>query len=512
MITIGELLYNNALKFPNKTALADLDRRYTFGQFNGRVNRLANALIALRLKIGDKVAVYARNSIEYMEIFHAAAKIGVGLVTLNFWLRMREVAVLYNHSDATCFIIDEPYQESFAKNRDQFNRLMDNRVIVIGRADSPSWHAYQKLVEAYPDHEPGVTVASRDAYWMMYTSGTTGNPKGVIRSHERTNLCSWYAALEFGFNQDDYFLAVSPFFHGVTFFALMVLQLGGSVFVLREFDPDRVLKIIEQEGITSTFMVPTMLDMVLASPVLSERNPSRMRVLVTGAAPLPSLVKKRIMEAFGPVLYEFYGATESGYMTVLHPRDQERKNRCCGQPCFGALMQVRDAEGNPLGPGQVGELFSKCAGRFDGYYKDPQRTREALQGEWFTAGDLGMKDEENFYYIVDRKTDMIISGGENIYPREIEDVLRFMPEIEDCAVIGVADPLWGEAVKAFLVVKKDHQLSAKKVQEHCMDHLAGFKKPKFVEFITELPRTASGKVMKNVLRGKEIRPVTKEEG
>jgi acyl-CoA synthetase (AMP-forming)/AMP-acid ligase II len=338
---------------------------------------------------------------------------------------------------------------------------------------------------------------------MLYTSGTTGNPKGLIRSHRRTSLCSWYATLEFGFTHDDYFMAISPFFHGVTFFALMALQLGASVFVVREFEPDQVLRNIAREGISASFMVPTMLDMILACPALSEHDTSSLRMLITGAAPLPTQVKRKILETFGPVLYEFYAASESGYLTVMHPRDQERKTRSCGQACFGASIEIRDPHGKSLDPGQVGELWSKCAGRFDEYYKDPERTEEALKGEWFTAGDLALRDDENFFYIVDRKTDMIISGGENIYPREIEDVLRFMEEVEDCAVIGVPDPRWGEAVKAFVVTRPGHDLSAEEIIAHCSQHLAGFKKPKFVEFVSELPRTASGKVMKKALRREE---------
>lgn len=503
MITIGELLYQNTMRFPQKLAVADLNRRFSYAQFNGRVNRLSNALLELGVKKGDKVAIYARNSIEYLEVFYATAKTGAVLVTLNFWLRMSEVAVLCNHSDATFLILEEQFQEPFVNAKDQFHSLADTGVIIIGRPMEKNWYDYHELVNQHSGDDPGIKVDWQDPYWMLYTSGTTGNPKGLIRSHGRTALCSWYPIMEFGYAQEDYFLAISPFFHGVTFFALMMLQLGGSVFVMREFDPDQALRIINEEGITTSFMVPTMLDMILSSPVLSGCDTSSLRILITGAAPLPTLVKKKIIEAFGPVLYEFYAASESGYLTAMHPRDQERKTRSCGQACFGASIEIRDSNGNPVGPGEVGELWSKCAGRFDEYYKAPEKTAEVLMEGWFTAGDLATRDEENFFYIVDRKKDMIISGGENIYPREIEDVIRFIPDVEDCAVIGVPDPLWGEAVKAFVVSKSGHSLTAEKITAHCNKHLAGFKKPKFVQFVDDLPRTASGKVMKKELRSKE---------
>lgn len=502
-MTLGELLYENTKKFPRKLAVADVERRFTYAQFNERVNCLANAMLDLGIRKGDKVAVYARNSIEYLEIFYATAKIGVVLVTLNFWLRMSELAVLCNHSDATFLFLDQEFQKAFADERYQFHGLAENSVIIIGHPQEGSWHAYRELIDRYPGNEPDIKVDWQDPYWMLYTSGTTGNPKGLIRSHGRTALCSWYPMMEFGFVHDDYFMAISPFFHGVTFFVLMVLQLGGSVFVIREFDPVKVLETIPKEGITASFMVPTMLDMILANPVLAGTDTSTFRMLVTGAAPLPTLVKNKVMEMFGPVLYEFYASSESGYLTVMHPRDQDRKTRSCGQACFGAAIEIRDSRGNPLGPGEVGELWSKCGGRFDEYYKDPERTAAVLKGEWFTAGDLAKRDEENFFYIVDRKKDMIISGGENIYPREIEDVIRFIEDVEDCAVIGVSDPLWGEASKAFVVAKPGHSLTADKIIAHCNKHLAGFKKPKFVVFVDDLPRTASGKVMKKELRSRE---------
>jgi long-chain acyl-CoA synthetase len=286
----------------------------------------------------------------------------------------------------------------------------------------------------------------------------------------------------------------------VTFFPLMMLLVGGTVYVAGEFEPEKILKILKNEKITASFMVPTMLDLLLNSPGIEGNQPEALRSLVTGGAPLPTQLKENIIKNFGPVLYEFYGSGESGYLTVLHPQDQLRKTRCCGQPCFGAEMEVRDKEGRALPPGETGELFSKCSGRFDGYYKYPEKTAEALHGEWFTAGDLGMKDEEDYYYIVDRKTDMIISGGENIYPREIEDVLRFHPAVAECAVFGIPNERWGEVVKALVVLKPGQKASEEEIMQHCHRHLAGFKRPKVVDFVEELPKTSSGKIMKKSIR------------
>jgi long-chain acyl-CoA synthetase len=500
MIHYGDSLRMNATKFPQKICLIDEKRRVTFAEFNRRVNKLANALLGHGLKPGDKIAVFSRNSIEYMEIFHACAKAGICLVTLNFWLRPEELVVLFNHSDALFLFLGDSFQETFASIEGRMGNLRGNGVIVMGRSRNSRWRGYEEFLSSEPEEEPAVPVCWEDPYWMLYTSGTTGNPKGVLRSHKRTALCSWYTLLEFNFWRNDCFLAISPFFHGVTFFPLMILQTGGSVFVVSEFQAEKTLEIIEKEKITASFMVPTMLDMLLNSPRLEKTRFDSLRCLVTGGAPLPTPIKEGIMERIGPVLYEFYGAGESGYLTVLHPQDQLRKIRCCGQPCFGAELEVRDKEGRPLPPDRVGALFSKCAGRFDEYYKNPEKTAEALQGEWFTAGDLGMKDEENYYYIVDRETDMIISGGENIYPREIEDILKSHPAVADCAVFGIPDQRWGEAVKAMIVLKPEHSASAEEIIAYCSKYLAGYKRPKLVSFVKDLPRTSSGKIMKKKIR------------
>lgn len=500
MIHYGDSLRMNATKFPQKICLIDEKRRVTFAEFNRRVNKLANALLGHGLKPGNKIAVFSRNSIEYMEIFHACAKAGICLVTLNFWLRPEELVVLFNHSDALFLFLGDSFQEPFVSIEGQLVNLRPNGVTVMGRSKSSRWRSYEEFLSSGPEKEPAVAVCWEDPYWMLYTSGTTGNPKGVLRSHKRTALCSWYTLLEFNFWRNDCFLAISPFFHGVTFFPLMILQTGGSVFVVSEFKAEKILEIIEKEKITASFMVPTMLDMLLNNPRLEKIRFDSLRCLVTGGAPLPTPIKEGIMERIGPVLYEFYGAGESGYLTVLHPQDQLRKIRCCGQPCFGAELEIWDKEGRSLPPGRVGALFSKCAGRFDEYYKNPEKTAEALQGEWFTAGDLGMKDEENYYYIVDRETDMIISGGENIYPREIEDILKSHPAVADCAVFGIPDQRWGEAVKAMIVLKPDQSASAEEIIAHCSKYLSGYKRPKIVSFVEDLPRTSSGKIMKKKIR------------
>jgi long-chain acyl-CoA synthetase len=471
-------------------------RRLTYAEANARVNRLAHGLMAIGCRPGDALAIYAHNSLEYLELFHACAKLGLRFVTLNVWHRPSEMEVLFNHSDAAWLVVGEAAQDDIATLR--LTKLRG--VIVIGEARIACARSFEEVVAQRRDEEPAIAVDPHAPFWMMYTSGTTGNPKGLYRSFLRTALCLWAGTIEFGYRREDSFLALSPFFHGVSFLPLMVLQVGGCVHVLPDFEPNRVCAVIAREKISCSFMVPTMLSLLIAHPDYEQADFGALRVLVTGGAALPTAVKQAILRRMGPVLHEFYGASESGFITALHPEDQLRKERCCGQPAFGAEVEIRDQAGQIAPHGAVGEVFTRCEGRFDAYFKDTERTQAALRNGWFSAGDLGRMDEEGFVYIVDRKSDLIISGGENVYPREVEDILRSHPAIADCAVIGVTDHLWGEAVKAVIVLRAGASLTAAEVIDFCSTYLAGFKCPKHVELVSELPKNASGKVLKTLLR------------
>ncbi|MCL4746587.1 MAG: AMP-binding protein [Burkholderiaceae bacterium] len=502
MLTIGDALRMNAAKAPDRLCLADTHRRFSYGEVNARVNRLSHGLLQAGCKPGDCVAILARNSIEYMELFHACSKLGLRFLTLNFWLRPGEIELLFNYSDATWLVVGEAFQESVAECLPRLPKLGRNGLIVIGESILSGARSLTSI-EVNVESEPLINVEPGWSFWMMYTSGTTGNPKGVVRSFHRTAVCIWFGMIEFGFRRNDIFLAVAPFFHGVSFLPLMVLQAGGAVHIRSEFSAADVLRTFQAERITSSFLVPTMLDMLLEHRELRDTSFESMRVLVTGGAALPSTVKSAVIESMGPVLHEFYGASESGFLTVLHPNDQMRKQRCCGQPCFGAEVEIRDDSGNRLPPEVVGEIFSRCDGRFDGYYKNQAQTDAALSGGWFSAGDLGWIDSEGYVYVVDRKTDLIISGGENVYPREVEDVLRTHASIAECAVVGVPDSRWGEAVRAFVVLRPNRDATAMELVAYCGERLAGFKKPRDIEFVCELPKNASGKILKSALRQRQ---------
>ncbi len=303
MLTISDSLSANTLKWPDAPCLADVGREFTYAEVNSRVNRLANALLSLGCAPGDAIAAYARNSIEYMELFHVAARLGLRLVTLNFWHRPSEMAVLLNHSEARWMVIGESVQSDVAAIREQF--LHVEHILVFGAATIEGAHSWSGLLERGVDEDPGVSVDASAPYWMMYTSGTTGNPKGLYRSYWRTAMCIWAGIIEFGYTRRDHFLALSPFFHGVHFLPLMVLQVGGSVYIESEFDADRVLQIVESRNVTCSFMVPTMLNLLMQEETFHTTDFSTLRSVVTGGAALPTVTKSAMMDAMGPVLHEF---------------------------------------------------------------------------------------------------------------------------------------------------------------------------------------------------------------
>lgn len=505
MKSMGDALRVNAVRYPTRLCLRDDSRSFTYQETNQRVNRLCNGLLALGCKPGEAIAVYARNSIEYLELFHACSKIGVRLVTLNYWLRPREIQVLFNHSQASWLIVDEERQEQMRALLPELNNLEPERFLVIGGPSDGDTTGLESVLRSGASDEPQIAVSLEAPFWMMYTSGTTGNPKGLVRSTLRTTMCIWAGIIEFRYTHTDVFLAVSPLFHGVSFLPLMVLQVGGAVHVLPQFSAERAVRLM-QEDITCSFMVPTMLSLVAEHPDFRPGRFPAMRILVTGGAPVRTAIKERFLEVIGPTLYEFYGTSESGFLTVLHPGDLLSKPGSSGRACFGSELEIHDSHGNVLPVGQVGEVHSRCEGRFDLYFNEPELTQRALKDGVFATGDLGRLDANGYLYLVDRKSDLIISGGENVYPREIEDVLLEHPAVAECAVIGIPDELWGESVKALVVRAAGAEtVSAETLITYCNARLAGFKRPKTLEFLPELPRNASGKVLKPVLRARETK-------
>jgi long-chain acyl-CoA synthetase len=350
-------------------------------------------------------------------------------------------------------------------------------------------------------------VEETDPFTLVYSSGTTGKPKGILISHRSRVLTFHAMAMEYGcYGPDDRFLALAPLAHGAGFaFAMSALYFGAYVEILPKFDAAQVLEKLSMEPFTGVFLVPTHFQNIFALPdavLVRHRGRARaLRAIISNAAALPQATKEMIVAYFGEgLLHESYGSTEAGIVTNIRPADQLRTRQSVGRPFATTFVRLLDDAGREVPEGQVGELYSRSPFLFDGYWNDPEQTRACMRDGWVSAGDLARRDAEGFYYIVDRKKDMIVSGGINVFPREIEEVLHRHPDVREAAVVGVPDEQWGERLRAFIVRRSGATLTPEAVVEHCRAHLSGYKVPRDVRFIDELPRNAGGKILKRDLR------------
>ena len=508
-LNIGESLNVNARKYPDKIALKDARCTRTFPELDERTNKLANGLLGLGLEKGDKVAVLSNNCVEFMEIYLAAAKAGLVIVPINFRLTGSDMLYIIDNSEARAVVALETYCETIDSIRADLHRIDPDRTICIGEPTVEGYRPYEELLEAGSPELPRVKVAPADTWVLMYTSGTTGRPKGVVRSHRSYIAFFLINQVEFGYRDDDYGMIIMPLSHvNSTFYSFVFTYMGAGVYVHREFnfDPEELLGLIHEERITFTSMIPTHYALILDLPdeVKKRYDVSSIRSLLCSSAPVRKQAKLDIMEFFPKVrLFEAYGSTEAGTVTVLKPEEQLTHLGSIGRECVGTdRIKVLDEDGNEVPVGEVGELFSRGPMMFDKYYKLPEKTAQAFRGEWFSAGDMVRRDEDGYYTIVDRKDNMIITGGEHAYPSEVEEVISRHPSVFDVAVIGVPHHVWGEAVMAVVILKEGAICTADEMKAFCAGRMAGFKKPKIVEFIPadEMPRTATGKILHRKLR------------
>ncbi len=508
-MNLGQTLKMNAKKYPRTVALRDRERQFTYPETNRRVNRLAHCLLDMGLEKGDRVAVLMENSIEIVEIFLATAKTGLVIVPINFRLVGREVEYIVNNSDARAIVVHDEFAPVVDSVRGQLASIAPDNFIVVGRG-LPGYKVYDDIIADRPDTEPDCRVEPGDTWILIYTSGTTGKPKGVLRSHESHIAFYLINAIDFGFGQHDICMNVMPLCHiNSTFFTFTFLYIGGSVYIhpARSFRAEEILGIIEREKITFISLIPTHYNLILNVDPAARRHDTRsIAKLLCSSAPVRKSVKTAIMDFFpGVQLYEGYGSTEAGIVTVLKPEDQLRKLGSIGCESLGTdTIKILDDEGREVPDGEVGELYSRGPMLFDGYYKLPEKTASSFRGEWFSAGDMARRDPDGFYEIVDRKDNMIITGGEHVYPSEVEEVVASHECVFDCAVISQPDEKWGELVVAVVVPKGQPpgNIDEEAIMACCRDQLAGYKRPKKVVFIKdeEMPRTPTGKILHRVLR------------
>jgi len=502
-LTVNAYLQRAAMKYPQKRAIVVEDRSCTFAELYQRSQMLANGLWKLGLNKGDKVALLMFNRMEFPEVYFGVLRSGGILVTLNGRLKGQELAYMIQHSETRFLIFEENFLAEVEKIKPQISRIKD--FIVVGEAIPPGFVSYHDLLVGSPFTAPEIQVGDDDEACILYTSGTTGVPKGAVVTHKNifTNAINHIVDWDVRFEDVEFYPI--PLFHAGGLAALPRTVIRGNTLVLmKSFDPGRFMEIIAREKATRTGLVPTMCIFILGLPHLDPHQARSLRLMVIGASILPKETKKKMMEIFPWVgIYETYGQTEAtSSIACLKPEDALRKPASIGKAFFLNEIRLVDEKNQEVLPGEVGEIVVRGPNVMKGYYRDPQATAEVLKGGWLHTGDLARQDEDGYLYLVDRKKDLIVSGGINIYPREIEEVLYAHPKILEAAVIGVADPIWGEAVKAVVVLKPGEEMEEKEVIDFCQERLASFKKPRSVVFVSSLPKNPSGKILKSELRQK----------
>jgi acyl-CoA synthetase (AMP-forming)/AMP-acid ligase II len=476
--------------------------QWSFGELEAQSNRLAHVFLGLGIAPGDRILWCGHNSLWSVACGHAARKLGAVSVPLNYRLTAEEAAYVADNSDAKIGFIDAEMVTLFEQIRAGAPRM--EHVLVYGGEPGRSMQAVEPQVAAAPATPPQA-AAEADAGTMIYTSGTTGKPKGAVRKGIGDPEQTMKLLALIGYRPDDIYVTTGPLYHsGPSGFLAIATNLGNTSIIQRSFDPEDWLRLVDKYKVTCTFSAPTPIRRICQLPedVLERYDRSSMRIMIANAAPWSYPLKLEYLKRFPEhSLYEVYGSTELGVNTLLLPPFQREKRGSCGQAAPGVEIRLYAEDGSVVTePHKPGELFVRSASVFTTYHKAHDKFMDDQRDGWQTVGDIAYFDEDGFYYICDRKKDMIISGGVNIYPAEIEDVLDHHPDVMDVAVFGIPSEEWGESVHAVVVRRPGSDLDAARIQAFAREHLAGYKVPRSVEFVAEIPKTGTGKILKRVLR------------
>ncbi len=506
---LGAKLSKNAQDIPEKTAIIFKDKKLTFAELNERATRFGNGVRSLGLKPRDRLAVILKNRSEYLEIIYGLAKAGITVVPVNWRFAPEEMRYVIDHSEASAIAVADEFYEKLVPVMNNLHRVDKTRIIYLDEDAPAGMPSYESFLANASSEEIGIESGPGDPFYFGYTSGTTGFPKGAINPHGdwETRMMGLFGL--FRLDENDIQLLSMPLFHSNAIASSSGGQYAGQTVVIMErFDPEEALRLMDRHRTTFSSMVPTMFNRImnLPSQTLEKYDVSSMKCFIQSSAPIPFPTKQWVIENFRNAgLHEFYGGTEVGVVTYLAPEEQLERPGSIGRALPVVEIRLVDEEGCEVPQGEVGQLISRPVGGLDlaraaEYYKDEESTKKYFKDGWFYSGDMARVDEDGFYYLVDRKFDMIISGGENIYPAEIELVLYRHEKILEAAVIGVPDDDWGEAVKAVLVLKDGRDASEDEIIEYCREHLAGYKIPRSVDFVDILPKTDTGKILKKIIR------------
>jgi len=524
MILTNGLLYASRT-FPNKIAIIDGDETYTYRQFYERTAKLKASIKELHVKKGDRVGLLMLNNYRYLEIMYGITALGAIVVPINVRLNIEEVAFILNDAGVKTLFIHHEFLPMIPQLKRKVPHL-EHIILAESLNDGASnvndstIIQYEELLEKQTYIELSVeNVHEEDVAGLFYTGGTTGRSKGVMLTHKNLVQNAYHVLANLKYDEDEIYLHAAPMFHladQASTFAITLI--GGTHAHLRMFNPKGVLEVVQQAKVTSILLVPTMINMLINVPEFDHYDVSSVRKVLYGASPMSVEVLKKAMKKIENAEFiQAYGMTEAApILTVLKGKDhilsgtekQLKRLTSCGKAVQEVEMKVVDPEGKELPPGEVGEFIAKGPNIMKGYWNLPEETRNALRDGWYYTGDLGYKDEDNYYYIVDRKKDMIITGGENVYTTEVEQVIYEHPVVLECAVIGVPDETWGEVVKAVIVLKEGQSVNEEDIISFVKNKIAHYKAPKIVEFTDELPKSGAGKILKRKLRDEHIKLLT----
>ena len=510
-MNIGDLLVRSANKFPNKTAVvSEGDVSMTFCEFNERVNRLASRLCDLGLAKGDRIGVLVHNGHQFLELYFAAAKTGGIFCPYNNHLKQFELKDILDYSAPRFLFLDQDFAAVIRGLAPGLSSI--EKYVCLQRSDGVFFEDYESLVALGRNEEPPCEVFDDDVLSIFFTAGTTGKPKGAMRTHRHLMSDAVASVIELAVTYDERVLITFPMYHVACEDNIVRHSfMPNTIHIKREgsFKPEQVLEYISRERITRCQFVPTMIHSLIQVPDLGRYDLTNLRLILYAGSSMPVELLKKALAVFPCGFAQMYGQTESGpVITLLKPEDhlldgsEKRLARLAssGRAIINYEVRIVDEDDNDVPTGQVGEIVCRSEAMMIGYWQMPEETEKKLRNGWLHTGDLGRIDEDGYVYIVERKNDLIISGGVNIYPREIEEVLYSHPAVSEASVVGLPDEHWGEIVKAIVVLRDRAQATEGEIIDFCGRRLAGFKKPKSVDFWNELPKSSTGKILKKEIR------------
>jgi acyl-CoA synthetase (AMP-forming)/AMP-acid ligase II len=510
--SVGKILDKACKKYKNNVAFKIGGRAFTYEAFELAVNRLANGFLSLGLKKGDRIVLMTTNCIEYIYADFAAAKAGLVKVPLNVMLALKDVDYRIKDSEAKAVILDEFFYDKVGLFFKKYDFVKDIIYITQKEEKLPEGViSYYQLLRNSPSTNPKVEIDQEDLIAIMYTGGTTGVPKGVMHTHKSYLSIVYSQLVEDDICEDEVMLLTAPLPHATGFMILPCLLRGGTIIVTNGFDPEEVFRLIQEEKVTRTFMVPTMIYATLDHPKRKNYDLSSLRTVLYAAAPISPRRLEEAMKEMGPIFLQGYAQMEVAVQTCnltkkqhIEAIEKNKKERLksCGMPIIMSQVKIVDDDNKEVEIGVVGELITKSPHMMKGYWRKEEETKRSIIDGWLHTGDLAYMDEDEYIYLVDRKHDMIISGGMNVYSAEVEDVLSKHPAITEAIVIGIPDEKWGELVLGIVVPAPGKEVTEAELLDYCRDKLAAYKRPKRIEFYQSIPKTAYGKYDKKVVRKK----------